>query len=353
MRQATLADIAKQAGVSISTVSLVLSGKGQKRCSPELVAQIEQIAVELGYRVNRLARGLRNQQSRTIGFLSIGVATSPYAGQLILAAQRAAQRKDYDLFFLEVENNPESIGAGLDSLAQHLVAGVIIAAYFHHDIELPENLPSALVLANCRSANASVNTFIPAEKDSINQILDEVGLKGHENVAFIVHDVDFPAARIREAAFHAAGKKYSWKNHSGRVFYTQDSSVDGGYEATLKLLEHDSEVTAVICYNDQLAMGAYQAVKQKGLQIPQDITITGFDDLQLISEGLRPGLSTVRLPHWEMGEMAVEKLIELCEGDDELSKATIEILGELVIRESISEPRQSILEFHEITTGSN
>ena len=109
MIQATLADVAKATGVSVSLVSLVLAGKGAKRCSAATEERIRKVAKELGYRTNRLARSLKEQQTRTLGMLSIEVATTPYAGQLLSAAQKTARSHDYELLFVEVENNPKSI----------------------------------------------------------------------------------------------------------------------------------------------------------------------------------------------------------------------------------------------------
>ncbi|MEY4437359.1 MAG: hypothetical protein RL319_694 [Actinomycetota bacterium] len=352
MKKATLADIAARTNVSISTVSLVLAGKGEGRCSPDLIETIQGVARDLGYRGNRLASALRSQKSRTIGFLSIGVATRPYAGQLILAAQLAAKRRGYDLLFVEVENEASSIQVAIDEMAEHLAAGIVIAAYFHHEIDAPDYLPKATVMANCFTTRHSVDTFIPAERESISQVLDEIGLRGHKNVAFIVHRTDYPAGTLRTKGFLAAAKKYGWQNADQRISLTSDSTADEGYEATRKLLLNDSSITAVVAFNDQLAMGVYQAVKELGLQVPEDVSVAGFDDLQLISEGLRPGLTTVRLPHFEMGEMAVEKLIDLCEGDDELSKATHEILGELVTRESIAQVYERATSVTALSAGS-
>ena len=109
LKTAKLADVAKAADVSTSLVSLVLSGKGANRCSEETEARIKAAALELGYRANRLARSLKEQQTRTIGLLSIEVATSPYAGEMLMAAQRTARSHDYDLFFVEVENSAKEI----------------------------------------------------------------------------------------------------------------------------------------------------------------------------------------------------------------------------------------------------
>ena len=120
MKAAKLSDVAQAAGVSTSLVSLVMSGKGVNRCSAETEARIKEIAQQLGYRANRLARSLKEQQTRTLGLLSIEVATTPYAGEMLMAAQRTARSHDYDLFFVEVENNPKSIEEALEIGRAHV-----------------------------------------------------------------------------------------------------------------------------------------------------------------------------------------------------------------------------------------
>jgi LacI family transcriptional regulator len=103
----------------------------------------------------------------------------------------------------------------------------------------------------------------------------------------------------------------------------------------------DPEITAIACYNDPLAMGAYQALLELKISIPDQVSVVSFDDLELISGGLRPGLTTVRLPHYQMGREGVEKLIRICEERDENPMNVVEIQGELVVRDSVSVPRNS------------
>jgi LacI family transcriptional regulator len=341
MKAANLADVAKAAGVSISLVSLVMSGKGANRCSPATEAKIKLAAKQLGYRANRLARSLKEQQTRTLGLLSIEVATTPYAGEMLMAAQRTARSHDYDLFFVEVENNPRSIDEALELLAEHQVSGVLIAAFFHCEIQLPQQLPKNLVFANCYGASSDQPSYTPAEYPSFMQALKLLGIAGHKDVGLIMEGVPWPASIERTKAFHDAALTFGWNSPNDRIYKVQHSDSEDGYRATLEMMLRDPEITAIACYNDRLAMGAYQALNELKISIPDQVSVVGFDDLQLISGGLRPGLSTVRLPHYKMGQAAVEHLIRICEGRDEGAPNKTEIRGELVVRDSISMPRTS------------
>jgi LacI family transcriptional regulator len=124
-----------------------------------------------------------------------------------------------------------------------------------------------------------------------------------------------------------------------RIYKVSDATSVNGYHATLEMMLRDPEITAIACYNDPLAMGAYQALLELKISIPEQVSVVGFDDLELISGGLRPGLTTVRLPHYQMGREAVERLIDICEDRDENPKKVVEIQGELVVRDSVSVPR--------------
>jgi LacI family transcriptional regulator len=355
VRNATLNDVAKAAGVSVSLVSLVLSGKAANRCSAATEAKIKKAASQLGYRANRLARSLKEQQTRTLGMLSIEVATTPYAGEMLMAAQRAARSHDYDLFFVEVENNPKSIEEALGLMAEHQVSGVLIAAFFHCEIKVPKNLPKNLVFANCFGSVSGRPTYIPAEHSSITQALKLLGIAGHKHVGFITEEYPWPAAVARLRAFRDAAANFDWQRVDERIYEFDDTNSNDGYLGALEMMTRDPEITAIVCYNDRIAMGVYQALGQLGLNIPQDVSVVGFDDLELISGGLRPGLTTVRLPHYPMGREAVEHLIRICEEKDGDSKNVVEIQGELVVRDSVAVPRSStnVLSKPRISAQSN
>jgi LacI family transcriptional regulator len=339
VKPVTLVDVGKRAHVSASLASLVLSGNYEGRCTAETADEVRRAATELGYRTNRMARGLRKQSTRILGLLSIKVATTPYAGSMIMAAQQLARLKDYDLLFVEVEDSVESIQQGFDLMTEHQAEGVLVFSYFHHVIDLPIAPFKNVVIANAVDARGLFDCFVPDEQGSFTQTLDLIGEAGHKHVALVTDSSGHPASIGRLKAFRIAQKKYGWQTSESLVASDVITNAAQGYVATQKILLRHPEVTAVVAFNDSLAMGAYQAAKELSLQIPEDLSITGFDDFELISAGLRPGLTTVGLPHEQMGRMAVERLIERCESNDELLEEKVEILGNLVLRQSVAAPR--------------
>jgi LacI family transcriptional regulator len=273
--------------------------------------------------------------------LSVEAATTPYAGEMLRAAQETARQFDYDLLFIEVENSPESIQKGIELLEDHQADGILLAHYFHNDLEVPATSRIPLVIVNSKSANQNFLAVFPNEYASISQVLTLIGDAGHKNVAYISDGNNFPAVQERKRAFLDFQKTYNWNNNSDLIRYTNGSKVSDGYDATLLLMQKVPEITAIVAYNDPLAMGVYEALRELGYSIPRDVSVVGFDDLRLISEALRPGLTTVALPHYQMGKVAVENLISRCETGDEQPPEEITIIGDLVVRESVAGPRFS------------
>lgn len=343
MVRATLREVSELAEVSVATASLVLSGKAGNRFTPETADRVRAAADQLGYRTNRLARSLRSQQTRVLGLMSVGVLTTPYAGDMIRGAQMAARARDYDLLIVETDDKPDSFTEGFELLADHRADGVLVASFFHQELQIPAKRPRHIVIADAYSADHGIDAFVPNEFDSIAQVLDLLGEAGHIHVGYIGDCKDFPAVRGREAALRAAADRYGWNDIEDNMMLSEHTDTRDGYMSALKLLQKNPSITAIVAYNDQLAMGAYRAANELGLAIPHDLSIVGFDDLLLISAALRPGLTTVALPHLEMGRLAVEKLIELVESEDENTPAEVAIVGDLVVRESVAPPRHGNL----------
>ena len=237
---------------------------------------------------------------------------------------------------LEDHHAPDAIAL------MHQVEGVIIASYYHRPIKLPDVLPKNVVIADAFADGIELDAFVPNEYDSFMQLLDLLGAEGHKHVGFISDNRNFPAVKGRKAAFKAAAKKYGWVDASESMkLVSADATSELGYNAFLELIAERPQLTAVAAYNDQIAMGIYAAAHEMGLSIPGDLSIVGFDNLELISGALRPGLTTVELPHYAMGRMAAERLIERYESEDELPPEKVTIVGDIYVRGSVAAPRAS------------
>lgn len=334
MSRPTLKQVAHRANVSVATASLVLSGKSEARVSPETEARVHAAALELGYRANRLARSLRQQSTRVLGLLSIEVATTPYAGALLRSAQAAARASDYDILFHEISSSVEDIRDGLDLLADHRVDGVLIASYFHRVLSLPESLPTNLVLADATAPG--VDSIVPNEYESVAFLMNLLAEQGHTRVGYIGDSSGFPASKERKRAFLDAAATHGWVAADSAIELREHTDTPDGYEAFDRLWQRRPDLTAVFCFTDRMAFGVYERARELGLDIPSRLSVVGFDDQLLISGALRPGLTTVALPHEQMGRWAVERLIERCQSAESIQPSQVSVIGELVVRESVA-----------------
>jgi LacI family transcriptional regulator len=163
---------------------------------------------------------------------------------------------------------------------------------------------------------------------------------GHTRIGFLNNTDDVPATRDRLRGFRATLTEAGLDGDAALV-ESELSEVPGGYEAARRMLDRADRPTALFCYNDRMAMGAYRAAAELGLSIPGDLSVVGFDDQQLIAANLHPGLTTVALPHYEMGAWATESLIDAIEGKTDLALMALHptILDcPLVLRESVAAP---------------
>ncbi|QEW04251.1 LacI family DNA-binding transcriptional regulator [Microbacterium lushaniae] len=316
-RRVTLADVARAAGVSRTTASLVLSERGDElRISPAAQARVRLVASELGYRPNVVSAGLRSGLSRTMGFISDTVATSQLAGDMIKGALDHAHRNGYMLFIGETEGDAREEERLVEAMLDRQVDGFVIASMFTRERPLPAALrhrPSVLLNA-LPEPPASAASVVPDEYAAGRAAAQTLLSAGHRRIHLIgagpsTHDVpgQSVAARERLAGILAALDEEGITPATGRL--CQVWLPEDGWRATSELVASGVRGGALITFNDRLAFGAYQAIAEAGLSIPQDFSIVSFDDHQLAG-WLRPGLTTFAIPHHELGQRAIEVLLE-------------------------------------------
>jgi LacI family transcriptional regulator len=320
-RRVTLAEVAEHAGVSRTTASLVLAGRGRElRISEGVEQRVVEAARELEYRPNIVSRSLRTGTTRTIGFVSDTVATSRLAGDMIKGALEAAREQGMLLFIGETEGEADLERGLLQAMHDRQVDGIVFASMFTRAVKVPAALTTGpAVLLNAVSKRAStIPSVVPDEVEAgraAARVLLDAG--HHDGIHLIgagprVRDVPPEALAgverltgIREVL---TGAKV--RIASGRV--CADWQSEYGYEATRDLLEN-TRPRALVCLNDRLAVGAYQALDDFGLKIPADVSVISFDD-HPVAGWIRPKLTTIALPHYELGRKAVEVLLDEIKG---------------------------------------
>ncbi|AXJ08658.1 LacI family DNA-binding transcriptional regulator [Arthrobacter sp. PM3] len=337
-------DVAAAAGVSVTTVSHVLNDVVYARVGAETRERVQEAAQRLGYGPNRLAQALRTQRSGMIGFISEDIATTPHAGRIILGADEAAKARGYNLMIINTPGSAslESRQADVEALLEHRVDGILYATMYHRNVELPANLGSVpSVLVDSVATGGNITAVIPDEEGGARAAVGALLEAGHTRVGFINNTDDVPATRQRLQAFRDTLTEAGLDGDAAPV-ESDVSEVQGGYEAARRILAREDRPTGLFCYNDRMAMGAYRAAAELGLAIPADLSVVGFDDQELIAANLHPGLTTVALPHYEMGAWATEHLIDAVEGKTDLTLMAIHptILNcPLVRRDSVTAPR--------------
>ena len=314
VKRATLADVAKLAGLSRTAASMILTGRPDTRLSEEAHAKVMAAADKLGYRPNVAARSLRTERTQSIAFISDVVATTRYAMGLIRGALQAAEERNHVMLVLETNGEParetEAINAALD----RGVDGIIFAAMRAREIFVP-NIPLRIPVVMLNATSSRFPTSVlPDEarggRDAVRLLAEagvrsgiallgqsddaEIGLFRSETVARRVHGIRAEMKR-RHLSFVAEESCWNWE-------------PDEGYRLARKLLRRDEPIRALLCMNDRLAFGAYQALSELGLSVPNDVAIVSFDNDELAAY-LRPGLTTIALPHEDMGRQAVDLLL--------------------------------------------
>jgi LacI family transcriptional regulator len=308
----TLKDVARAAGVSTTTASVVLTNKREGvRVAESTRQRVQAVADQLGYAPNGLARGLRTRRTAWIGFLSEQVTTTPFAVTMLAAAQEAAWRLGHLVLVVELNDHPsdEDKRAAVDLLHAQHVSGVLYATMYHRIVTLPASLPSTTVVLNAESADGVHQSVVPDDEQGAFAAVTHLLAHGHRRIAFLDDETHPVASTLRHRgylqALSARGLTADPRLHVEAAAY-----VRGGLAAgSLLDLDVADRPTAIFCFNDRQAMGVYRAARQRALTIPHDLSIVGFDDQMFIASELDPPLTTMRLPHAEMGAEATELLI--------------------------------------------
>lgn len=310
-----MTDVARHAGVSQTSVSLVINSP--ETCGiPESTQQRIRDAIEaVGYRTNRLARAMRLDKTETLGIVADDIATTPYANQMIHGAQDAAWEAGHLLLMVNTGSidHPDHSRLEQDAISQLLerqVDGIVFAAMFHREITAPAGLAETrAVLLDARDRDGRLDSVVPDEFGAAVAATQHLVDSGHRRIAHLTIDYPSAAPPARLHGYRTALAANDIKPDDALVI-TEPATTTGGRAGLERLLALPDPPTAVFCFNDQLAMGVYQAAAAAGLAIPGDLSVIGFDDQQLIAAELLPSLTTMRLPHYEMGRWAVNRVLD-------------------------------------------
>ncbi|MGQ4383756.1 LacI family DNA-binding transcriptional regulator [Streptomyces sp. SAS_270] len=311
----TLSDVADRAGLSITAVSLILNGKTGTGLSDDARQRVFDAALELDYRPNLMARGLRTEKSATLGFVSDRVASTRYAGPMIRGALRAARERSHTMFVTETEGDPAEQNHAIEALLDRGVDALVLATVTGR-IQLPEQRPGVpVVLLNGASPDGSHISVLPDETAGGRQAAEHLIGLGHRRVHLLgvpVH-LDDPERVITQVHRRIHSLLNTFRDAGVDVvpvsYEREHWDADAGFDTASRALRDAAPVSAVVALNDAIAAGAYEAFRSAGLRVPEDVSVVSFDDDEIVSF-LRPRLSTVALPFEAMGRRSVELALD-------------------------------------------
>ena len=339
-KRATMTDIANRVGVSQATVSLVLNGVQNARVSAATRKRVMEAAEALGYR--KTQRSLPpGTGARVIGLLIDDVTTTPFAMQFIEGARDEATLHDCIVSVFCTRRDPALEDAALELLSATRLQGVLYASLVTQAVTPPERLRGApAILLNCHDARRTFPSVLPGDVSGAFAATEALLQAGHRRIAHLAGERWMEAARDRELGYRRALASWDVPVDPDLII-VGGYTFDGGREIAARLLERDDPPTALFCFNDRMAMGAFDAIRARGLSVPEDMSVVGYDDEELVRY-MQPPLSTVVLPHDEMARWAVSALFDSTVVGARLP-VRLKMECALVERGSIDAPRASRL----------
>ncbi len=332
----TIYDIAREAGVSVATVSRILTGSAP--VSPATRQRVEVILEKHSFRPNRLARNLTYQRSMMIGVVLPDI-TNPFFSTVFAEMQRRALECDYSLLLFNAMNSLDLESEGLAYLSHHQVDGLIFMGGRVNEIALSDVLRDELVdfaakvptvIVNGGLQSKLVSTVRTDEAGGIAQIVDYLSGLGHQRIGMLGGSDHITVTRDRQSAFRAAMARCGHSVCEDWLI-TDGFSIESGVEVTERMLQLPEIPTAVICINDLVALGVLKAARQHRIEVPENLSVAGFDDIYLAEVSI-PELTTVSHDYPALGRGIIETLIGRIQGES-LPETTV-IQMQLVVRNS-------------------
>lgn len=310
----TLKDVAKRAGVSAKTVSRVVNR--DPLVSDETRRSVQKLVDELGYVPNDAARFMRTQTSRTVGFLTDLIATTPHSVDIVRGVQAELREEGRTLLIANSDGAADLEDEYWRLFQSQRAAGAIYATMFHREVKLGDiAFDGPLVLVNCFDAKNRFPSVLPDDVGGGALQAGHLLELGHRHIGFVTLNTLIRAEQLRRKGYEKAFKAHGLKLDGAPMVPGIVGHVGGerlvAYEAALDMLKGKNRPTAIVCGHDQIALQVMAAASALGLKVPSDLSVIGFDDQHQITEALRPALTTVALPYFAMGQTATRLLNDI------------------------------------------
>jgi DNA-binding LacI/PurR family transcriptional regulator len=341
----TIRDVARESGYSPSTVSIVLNNAPLSRYIPaDTKARIVTAARRLGYRPNPLARSLRSQRSNIVGVMVFNI-TDPFCTPILRGIENSLYQSNYLSLLADAHNEPHRFERYLEMLLDRRVEALIVVAnWLVTDIKLLADLTEKqvpTVIAGRAFEAESVSTVSVDNEGGASMALEHLYRLGHRDIAFLRGPKNLASSGQRWKGIRGFAQSAGLRLDSKRLAELPESldpnsSFEAGSHLTSELLRHEKPFTALMAYDDVTALGALRALNKKGLRVPEDCSVIGFDDVAQASLSV-PSLTTVRQPMEAMGSMSVGIILDAIQSVNRKRDIPVvrrRIPAEIVVRES-------------------
>jgi len=342
-RPATLRDVAAAARVHPATASRALNPETRILVSEDTARRVSAAAAKLGYRPNPVARSLRTRRSHTVGVL-IPDLNNPIFPPIVRGLEDKLAAAGYVALLGNTDADAGRERLIFEQMRARHVDGFVLATATLHDRLLAEAAAADLpvVLMNRLSQDYSFSSVSVDNEQGARMAISHLVRLGHTRIAHIAGPQEASTGVSRLRGFREGMAAHGLAVQEDLVAYAARYTVEEGTRCMSELLATQGGCTAVAAANDMLAIGCYAALDEAGLQCPDDISVIGFNDMPFIDR-LRPPLTTVRFPHYQLGTEAAQLLLERI-GDREAPVKILYLAPELIVRKSVAAPAGSAVQ---------
>jgi LacI family transcriptional regulator len=333
----TLRDVAEAAGVHAATASRALNPATRGLVNADTARRVIKVAEQLGYRPNPIARGLKTSKSGTVG-LVIPDLTNPLFPPIVRGIEEVLEPAGYSGLIVNTDNDPGREQWQIEHLRARQVEGLIVAtARVEHPLMQQLHREGVvMVMVNRRPEGVDVPSITPDDAAGVELAVRHLAGLGHTRIAHVAGPQSTSTGVSRARAFRAAVRDHGLADDPALVTTTDSWSESAGADGLRRLLDAGTEFTAIFAGNDLIALGCYDVFRERGIECPDEMSVVGFNDMPFLDK-LRPPLTTIAIPHQQIGAEAARLLLDAIADPTRPSRSVLLPLS-LVVRGSTAPP---------------